>query len=617
MIVYGDPEFNTSMTRMRDAVDTLIRGVDVLTPRLDGLRGLLIACGEWEQAAFDADDVPNDLLPHLCDLTDCAADAFCIGLSPKGAGDGFAAENDLKPWVDAVRAQLSSIEIDADVPLRVKIPEGFAVYGLYPEQYVAAARLWGRDYAGMAAAARACVVGLRSIGTTLSAVVASTLRFDGWRVSRFTVRPHGDPFERRVTLPAREASILGPSTLALIVDEGPGLSGSSIAAAARAVIDAGVQSRYISLLPGHDGLPGAASSEDVRRLWEETRRYVLPADSIRWNSRSPAEHLGIRTIEILQADCSLRDLSIEDFGGGMWRAWAYDDPALWPPSRAPFERPKYRVSLPDGRSILWRFAGLPIGDLGTSLAEIAYEEGRQRADRGWSIAPVGIDAGFVATPWVRGERFVNPWLGETIHEDETIARLGRYVADTASVGMRDDERVAAFDRLADMLLVNVVESLGNDCADEARRRIDEVRELCVGDEGPANGDGRMAPHEWIRAGSGAIVKANAVNHAVDHTMVGRQPAAWDLAGAIVEWGLDEFAARALVREYVGGGGSEPAPAALAFYCLCYAGLRLGACRLGVEMAAANPIERTRQEAASNWYRRQLEVRLCVAKRKAA
>jgi hypothetical protein len=45
----------------------------------------------------------------------------------------------------------------------------------------------------------------------------------------------------------------------------------------------------------------------------------------------------------------------------------------------------------------------------------------------------------------------------------------------------------------------------------------------------------MAPHEWIRTVSGAVLKTDVWGHDLDHTCVGPQPIHWDVAGTIVEW----------------------------------------------------------------------------------
>jgi hypothetical protein len=159
-----------------------------------------------------------------------------------------------------------------DQKIVVKVPEGFAFYALFPEQYCAAASAWvSARGAGLSGAV--LVVGIRSIGTALSAVVAATLRARGFRAERLTVRPTGPPFTRRVEAPAPELNGLRH---ALIVDEGPGLSGSSMVAVAEWLTSAGVSD--IAFLPGHEEEPGGSASGScvsprvkVPQVWRQNR----------------------------------------------------------------------------------------------------------------------------------------------------------------------------------------------------------------------------------------------------------------------------------------------------------------------------------------------------------
>src|SRR5438445_5304458 len=79
--------------------------------------------------------------------------------------------------------------------LSISRPEGFAFYGLHPLDYSDAV-----NRADFGCDETIVVIGIRSIGTTLSAVVAAAVlaRFrDARRVQRFTVRPSGHPYDRR------------------------------------------------------------------------------------------------------------------------------------------------------------------------------------------------------------------------------------------------------------------------------------------------------------------------------------------------------------------------------------------------------------------------------------
>ena len=73
-------------------------------------------------------------------------------------------------------------------------PEGYAFYCLYPEMYRDAALRFFREQG----ASSSVVIGIRSIGASLSTVVADTVQ----AVWRFTVRPRGHPFDRELRLSA-------------------------------------------------------------------------------------------------------------------------------------------------------------------------------------------------------------------------------------------------------------------------------------------------------------------------------------------------------------------------------------------------------------------------------
>jgi hypothetical protein len=127
-------------------------------------------------------------------------------------------------------------------PVKLRLPEGYAFYAVYPKLYAQAAR---------SAPRRMQVIGIRSIGTSLAAVVAAAC---GGPVP-ITVRPRGHPFDRRVTLPR-----IDPRRHFAVVDEGPGLSGSSFISVAEALLEQGVPLSRIHLFPSHGNPPGSCAS---------------------------------------------------------------------------------------------------------------------------------------------------------------------------------------------------------------------------------------------------------------------------------------------------------------------------------------------------------------------
>jgi hypothetical protein len=248
MIVYGDPR--TTAT------------VGEAVAALRGLRGrdLVIACGMLEQAVADREGMTNDKFTND------------KGNSSDRSIREVAARGWLTKTDEAGDLRLGLAETTS---LSIKTPEGFAFYQLYPEQYARSAELFF--------AAKGCgdyvVLGIRSIGTSLSAVVAEVLRLSGARVRRFTLRPRGDPFGRVVELPR---GVENGCDGYLVVDEGPGLSGSSFVAVYRALTAIGVAAERIHFFPGHGNAPGSAASGEVREIWERVAKWHLPLEETAW-----------------------------------------------------------------------------------------------------------------------------------------------------------------------------------------------------------------------------------------------------------------------------------------------------------------------------------------------
>ncbi|HSU65910.1 MAG TPA: hypothetical protein VLJ39_03475 [Tepidisphaeraceae bacterium] len=507
---------------------------------LDDVRSLLIRFGQIEQAAEDATgEVASATLQMLRDRTDALARLLVAAIH--SGTDRVPAQN-LRHIASGLR--------EADLPnptVTVKVPEGFAFYSLFPEQYVAAAERWAgeREQGGDR---HVLVVGIRSIGTTLSAVVAQALIARGWHARRLTVRPSGHPFDRRVQL---DPGSLRGAAHALVVDEGPGASGSSMASAARALVESGLSRERIAFLPGHDGEPGAHASDEVRRWWSEIPRYSVPLDQVRWNGRSLVDRLGESAQQILASSSAVD--RIEDLSAGRWPS------ILSVPGGARvfplFERAKYRCVLRDGRAMLWKFDGL----ISRSPSPTDSPE--------TSRQPIGRLLGFVGFPWIEGTPLTAADANPRI-----IAQIGGYIRKCAGPSLSPHEQESGFDRLAEMLYWNTRESLGEGVANLARQLSEKARAWVGAEPSRGYGDGRLSPWEWIRTPDGRIVKVDAEGHDADHTIIGKQPMLWDAAGAIVEWGMDQPAQDLLLRS----AGLEAIPSAwLELHRLAYAAFRLG------------------------------------------
>jgi hypothetical protein len=603
MIVYGDP------TQHRTAAEALAQTRAACGPGANA-HERLIELGRLEQALADADDADAG---HIARATDVAAELLL------DEWEGVAPSRHATASADV----LASCRPATEASLTIKRPEGFAFYTLYPEQYALAARAWLRwQTASAGVPGRVAVVGVRSIGTTLSAVVRATLRRTGVDAFRFTTRPAGHPFAREATV---DPALLRGVTHALVCDEGPGLSGSSMAAVAEALERAGVAPDRVAFVPGHGHPPGHAASDAVRARWQRTPRFwctlsppVAPPPGtpgenrgegkphddaaspprepnahslhapgshdrepatrdtmgssdgtpgegwgeghprdhptvppvVRWRGRTLVESLADRTAALLGE----RVNRIDDLGGGQWRRFV-DARA---PAFVAFERSKYRVAIASGRALLWKFAGLDADG-----AADAFDRAASLAHRGWTPAPVATHLGFVATPWIDAP----------VPTEPDLDAIARYIADAARLAgasLPRERRAAAHGRLRHMLVNNAREALGGDAARAAEAL------PCPDDDLPRYGDGRLARCDW-RVLDGRWIKLNVAGHDADHTVVGPQSVAWDVAGAIEEWDLPDAATRTLVPHVEHQLCVRLGPAALTFHRAAYVAFRLGLC----------------------------------------
>ena len=367
------------------------------------------------------------------------------------------------------------------------------------------------------------------------------------------------------------------------MDEGPGLSGSSMLAVADLLVRSGVRS--VALIPGHGAGPGAAATASTRRRWKALRCHVPDPLQGCADGRDLVGTLW-SGIDALHGD---EPATCEDLGGGAWRAILYDDRSRWPFSPRALERPKLLVTGRSGRRVLFKFSGLATSARGRgSMAETLCGRLHALARTGTVAAPLGVALGFVAHEWIEGVP-----CSATDASHEVLERLAAHLVESARGPLPPREADEARLRLLDMVRVNVEEALGS----EASRAAVDLAEACacLPCGTPGAGDGRMAPHEWIRTPEGRLVKTDAGGHELDHTWVGRQPLPWDVAGTLLEWDLHgEQAARfldALERR-----SGVPGSHSLHGYLVAYAAHRVGQSRFFAE-TQVDPVERGIQERA--------------------
>jgi hypothetical protein len=499
----------------------------------DALMGALLRAGELECGMADADD---DAARAVERLTDRIAEALL----------GGEAMLDFESLADAAR----------DVPvieqLSISTPEGFAYYALHPLAYADVLRQ------SFISTNNLMVVGIRSIGTTLSAVVAAAARLCGIQAQRITVRPQGHPYNRYTNLLPRQLGIVqsavSSGALFLIVDEGPGLSGSSFLSVAEALERAGAPREKIVLLSSHEPKAEALCATDAARRWRQYKNVAVSADT-----RVPA-YAG-------------------DFiGGGQWRSRLLSTESEWPAIWTSFERLKYLSSADHssngcGEPRLFKFAGF--GHYGDQVLECEQKV----AVGGFGLQPRLESHGFISYPWVCNLRVCNP---PTEARPMSVSDLSQSVL----------ERIAeycAFRLRAFAIELSDLNAL-QEMAEHNLRELGLDAPVDLQLEQPVISDGRMQPNEWLLMKDGQMLKTDSGSHGDDHFFPGPTDIAWDLAGAIVEWQMNGEQAGEFLDFYRRKSGDN-ANGRVDSFIRAYAAFRAAYC-----MMAANALQESEEQS---------------------
>jgi hypothetical protein len=192
-----------------------------------------------------------------------------------------------------------------------------------------------------------------------------------------------------------------------------------------------------------------------------------------------------------------------------------------------------------------------------------------------------------------------------------LTHIGAYIAKVAGDRLPKSEQATAIVRLGEMLYWNTWETIGESEANRLKQWAEPVIAALSRISPLAYGDGRLAPHEWLRTPVGQLIKADATGHSVDHTIIGRQSVAWDLAGAIVEWSLGSAATATLLKGFRNAGGQYLEGETFTFYQLAYAAFRTGLSTMCANMSANDPVEQDRLWRAYESYRAKLATTLSL------
>lgn len=494
--------------------------------QLDDLLALLLRAGELECALEDA-HVPALESTAASNLTDALAQAaLCCDSSGRPYDGG-----ELRQAAAQMLAALHS-----SCNLTIGTPEGFAYYALHPLDY---ADLAGRLGLG---SAPAVVIGIRTIGTTLSAVVTAKLQRLGITAERLTIRPTGHPYRRqsRFTLWQKQviARAAANGAMFLVCDEGPGRSGSSLLSVAEALEALDVPAGRIVILCSHQPELSALCAPDAARRWQ---RY-----------RSAAAGLTQR----LPPDAD------DYIGGGEWRRICFSPEASWPALWPQMEPLHY---LSRDRQATFTFEGhghygAPVRARNASLSE-----------SGLGTTYLGHKSGFGmhALPEVS-------LAHRTGATPELLAHMAAYCAWRAT---EFSAEVARCDALELMARTNFEREFNR-----------PLKELELPVERPAICDNRMSPPYWLSTSEGRWLKLDAAIHGDDHFFPGPCDIAWDLAGLIIEWDLDKAARKQLLALYSRQTSDDVEPR-IRGYEIAYASFRLAWSKMAMPTVRGGDEER--------------------------
>jgi len=553
MWVFRDGRSRVAGRSVLQGLASALRGLGI-SPGRDALTNALLRAGELECALADA---ASPQAARLAGLTDQVAAALLDGelshpVSPAGETRVGHPSGAAQEWARALE------EIEVPDWLDLPTSEGFAYYALHPLDFAELSQQ------APLAGAQAAVVGIRSIGATLSAVVTAALARRGLRARRITARPTGHPFDRRCEFNSEQLSWIDRQRAHnadfLVVDEGPGISGSSFLSVGDALLRAGVERRRITFLCSRHADPDLLVAREAGVRWRAFRcLYSGPTAYV-----PPEAKIYV--------------------GGGAWRRYFYGAEAQWPASWVQMERLKFLSA--DGAR-LYKFEGL--GRFGVETAERA----RRLAGGGFGPRLEQLACGFAEYPVLRGrpmsEADVSPAVLERL-ADYCVFRAAEFAAPAAPGP-----------ELEQMLRFNVGEEFGVQ-PDAGTSALAVAR--------PIVADGRMLPQEWLATAEG-VLKSDGVSHGDDHFFPGVTDIAWDLAGAMVEWEMTRDAGQYFLERYGRRSGDDPRPR-LPAYLLAYSTFRMAYCAMAA-FAVRGSEEEPRLRRAWRRYRAHVEAMIGPAK----
>lgn len=537
---------------------------------------LLIDCGELETGITDYLSGENGetsaLLIKLCrSLSINSGKIVCKLWNGKTLSDE----------TDHIRNTINKIRVmETPGNIKVNVPEGFVYYGLYPETYIDAADRFYEKYEP----GNVVCIGIRSIGTQLSALVSAQLINNNCNVHSFTVRLKGHPFSRYLVLSRELENFVRDNNHLwfIIVDEGPGLSGSTIGGTVNKLLILGVDPKKIVIFPSWESDGRNFVSKTAREIWPGFEKFV-----------GEFQHLWIKSGKLETGfNCDI----LKEFSAGLWRKHLIQSEKDYPAVHPHHEKRKYLLKgkgKENNTILLAKFAGL--GNYGKEIIKRGIVLGKSR------FCPEirGYANGFVIMPFIEGV----PMKPENVDE-EFIKFVAEYFALINNEFTA--ELTATWENMTAMILQNTTEGLGSEWVENAQRVIKQFPSSSYQHNVVAI-DGHVMSHEWIKTENG-FKKVDSLEHWSDQFFIGCQNIAWDIAGFIIEFELEEKMKRKLVDHYIRLTNDVDIESRLPFYLTAYCAFRIGYITLA-NLSVPDTKEKERFAVLKRKFREFLKIQL--------
>jgi hypothetical protein len=541
MIVYRNHHPNSPPSESIQRILNLISVMKSGNGTYQKAVSLLIECGELETGVTDA---LSGIVDRTCEEIDLCRKLSII--SGKIVCQLWETEKIEIGNIDKIEESLNKLQrstLPALIPLC--IPEGFVYYGLYPETYIQAADIFLSEIKPESVV----IVGIRTIGTQLSALVAARMEKYRCKVDSFTVRTKGHPFSRYIEFSEQQKQRLSKndSTWVIVVDEGPGLSGSTICGTLLKINECGVPRERTVVFPSWIPDGKLFISAIARSIWGDYKKYLGSFDEM-WIRNGRLEKQFDKRI--------YREISC-----GMWRSYLMRNEDSFPAVHPNHERRKFILCNNEQESFsIAKFAGL--GRYG----EIVANRGCLLALTGLTPAIHKFTDGFIEMDFIEGGLVVP---GEPDNKLlETVARYCTFLKVNCAA-----EPTTTYSSIMEMIRVNVGEGLGS----QWLGKVDILEKLyssSIYEDRVVDIDGRMFPHKWVKTASG-YVKIDHLEHHADEFFHGPQNIAWDLAGFSVEFELSQKKRDILVQLYIQYSNDYSIIEVLPFFIIAYLSFRLG------------------------------------------